>query len=397
MRFGGQTSDNHAKRRALMQPLPGKFFRWPGKAEVGTDSRFGPAPQAPMISARLCDDSCDSELAFVVIHPAGDFLAHYLMDALPKRRVACLAVNTRYVGNDTHLIMEKCIQDLGLGIRFLRDNGYRRVVLVGNSGGGSLAALYQAEAERITLGSLPDGTNFSLESSEIPRVDGLALLAAHPGRAQVLTDWLDPSVVDERDALSANSDLDMFNARNGPPYASEWLVRYRAAQVARNDAITDHALDVLAAIASSPSSQSPMTDALLIVHRTSADPRFLDLLLDPNERPVQNAAAAKASNYSHNSMGRLSTLRSWLSQWSMRCSRADGPKCLARTTVPVAIVRYGADGIVFPSQMQMWIDAAGSRGTSTFIAGANHFLRNQLELQDTVARQLVDWANDAVK
>jgi hypothetical protein len=102
-----------------------------GKPEAGTDSRFGPAPLSSIVSARLVDESCDRDLAFVVAHPAGDFLAHYLITALPKNKAACLAVNTRYVGNDTHLVMENCIQDLGIGIKFLRNNGYRRIVLIG--------------------------------------------------------------------------------------------------------------------------------------------------------------------------------------------------------------------------------------------------------------------------
>jgi pimeloyl-ACP methyl ester carboxylesterase len=364
-----------------------------GKPEAGTDSRFGPAPLPSIVSARLVDEGCDRDIVFVVAHPAGDFLAHYLMTALPKNKAACLAVNTHYVGNDTHLVMEKCIQDLGIGIKFLRNKGYRRIILIGNSGGASLAALYQAEAEQVTLTSFPDGTPLSLDPSDLPPIDALVMLAAHPGRAQVLTAWLDPSVTDEQDPYSADPTLDMFDPMNGPPYSAEWLFRYRKAQVARNDAISDFALRALKTI---EARQLPLADAVLVVHRTGADPRFLDLTIDPDERALQNAASAKASNYSHNSMGRLSSLRSWLSQWSTRHTRADGPMCLARTTVPVAIVRYGADGIVFPSQLQMWVDAAGSRGTFNVVAGANHFLRNQPDLQDQVAVRVIRWARNAL-
>jgi pimeloyl-ACP methyl ester carboxylesterase len=374
--------------------LSGKFFRWAGKPEAGTDSRFGPAPLPPMIQGRLVDEGCEPDIAFVVVHPSGDFLPHYLMSALPKRKAACLAVNTRYVGNDTYLMMEKCILDLGLGIRFLRESGYRRIVLVGNSGGASLSALYQAEAEHLTIATLPDGTPLPITAGELPPVDGLAMLAAHPGRAQVLTDWLDPSVMDEGDASSADSTLDMFNPKNGPPYSNEWILRYRAAQMARNEAITDRALATLAEMGAG---QSRTADALQIVHRTGADPRFLDIAIDPDDRVVQKADAAKASNYATNNMARLSTLRSWLSQWSVRCTRANGPKCLARTTVPVAIMRYGADGIVFPSQIRMWTDAVGDRGTTSVVPGANHFLRNQPDLHDHVANGLIAWARDTVR
>ena len=67
-------------------------------------------------------------------------------------------------------------------------------------------------------------------------------LAAHSGRPEVLTNWLDPSVTDEADPVSADPELDPFNPDNGPPYSAEFQVRYRAAQRARNERITDWAL-----------------------------------------------------------------------------------------------------------------------------------------------------------
>jgi hypothetical protein len=90
-------------------------------------------------------------------------------------------------------------------------------------------------------------------------------------------------------------------------------------------------------------------------------------------------------------MARMSSLRSWLSQWSIRLSRADGPACLKRTTVPVLVVRYSADGIVYPSQAEQWIHAAGKRSSIFVLTGARHFLRGQIDLQNTLADCLVDW------
>jgi pimeloyl-ACP methyl ester carboxylesterase len=129
----------------------------------------------------------------------------------------------------------------------------------------------------------------------------------------------------------------------------------------------------------------------LIVHRTGADPRFLDISLDADDRIAQDRKAAKISNYAANSMARMSSLRSWLSQWSIRLSRADGPACLKRTTVPVLVVRYSADGIVYPSQAKRWIHAAGKRSSTFVLTGARHFLRGQIDLQNTLADRLVDW------
>ena len=129
---------------------------------------------------RLAADGCGKRVAFVVIHPTSNFMGHYLIGPLQRRGRAILALNTRYVATIRALIMERAIQDLGAGVTFLRQRGYERIVLCGNSGGGSLAAFYQAEAERITITTTPDGVPFELRPEQLPPVDGMAMLAAHP-------------------------------------------------------------------------------------------------------------------------------------------------------------------------------------------------------------------------
>ncbi len=375
-----------------MTVVAGQLIALSGVPEASLDSRFGPVAQAPALFAHLAAEGCDKNLAFVIAHPAANFANHYLLRNLHNQGAACLAMNTRYTGNDTHLQMEFSIQDIGAGVRFLREQGFRHVVLIGNSGGGSQMALYQSQAERLTISSLPDGTPLKIDPASMPRADGMVLLCAHPGRAQVLTEWMDPSVVEEDDISSTDPSLDMYNPANGPVYDKEWLTRYRAAQVARNHAISDMAMARLAEFAIDDPKRLPISDMPLIVHRTGADPRFLDISLDPNERPAQNAAAARASNYAANSMGRSSTLRSWLSQWSLKYSRADGPECLKSIQAPVFIARYGADSIVFPSHTQQWIAAAGGRAVVEVLPGATHFMRGQDELQKRITRRVIEWA-----
>ena len=110
------------------------------------DSQSGLNLLHPRIWGRLADQGCGKELAFLVIHPSSNFHGHYLVGPLESRGCALLALNTRYAGNDTTLLMERCIQDLGAGVAFLRAQGYRKVVLIGNSGGGSLVSFYQSQA-----------------------------------------------------------------------------------------------------------------------------------------------------------------------------------------------------------------------------------------------------------
>jgi hypothetical protein len=46
-------------------------------------------------------------------------------------------------------------------------------------------------------------------------------------------DWLDPSVVDERDPTHIDASLDMYAPGRKVPFNREFLVKYRAAQIAR--------------------------------------------------------------------------------------------------------------------------------------------------------------------
>lgn len=357
------------------------------------DSQSGLNLLAPKVFGRLAAEGCGKDVAFIVIHPSSNFLGHYLLGPMQKHGRALLALNTRYGGNDSALAMERCIQDLGAGVSFLRGQGYKRVVLIGNSGGGSLVAFYQSEAEKLTIKTTPDGRPIDLTPGDLPPVDGLAMVAAHPGRAQVLTDWLDPSVYDEGDMLAVDPSLDMFNPDNGPPYERDWLARYRAAQFARNERITDWVLARLRALEAGGDRELPK-DAPFLVYRTAADPRFVDLSIDPSDRKAGTTrGSAKSTNYGANGLARMCTLRSWLSQWSVRLSRADGPACLARTSVPVLAVTHSADTVVFPGQVGLWQKAAGARCTHHMLKGATHHLHGQAELTDSLAAMISDWAD----
>ncbi len=120
-------------------------------------------------------------VAAIVMHPTSNFMGHYLLAPLAARGVTCLGLNSRYAGNDTLLLMERVIQDLGAGVQHLRAAGYERVVLIGNSGGAALASFYQAQAERLDIETLPDGDPAHLVPGDLPPVDGIALSAAHLG------------------------------------------------------------------------------------------------------------------------------------------------------------------------------------------------------------------------
>lgn len=332
--------------------------------------------------------------AAIVMHPTSNFMGHYLIAPLAARGVACMGLNSRYAGNDTLLLMERVIQDLGAGVRFLREQGYDKVVLVGNSGGAALSAFYQAQAEKLTIEQMLDGDAAALSPEDLPAVQGLALCAAHEGRSTLMRNWMDPSLPDERDVLAVDPELDMYDPRNGPPYSRAFLDRFRNAQQARYERVHQWVEQRLQALRSETAPGSPR-DEVFVVHRTHADPRFLDLLIDANDRAVGSvwgagAAGARGVNYAASQMGRITSLTAWLSQWSPR-SRADGPANLALTTVPVLLCTYTADQSTFPSTQAAWMRAGGDRIRNIDIVGGNHYLAGQPQLVEQVADAMAEW------
>ena len=358
------------------------------------ESQSGLQMLRPRIYGAWMQPSGPKRAAAIVMHPTSNFMGHYLIAPLAERGIACMGLNSRYAGNDTLLLMERVLQDLGAGVQFLRAQGYDKVVLVGNSGGAALSCFYQAQAERLTIATMVDGDPAGLSPQDLPPVEGLALCAAHEGRSTLMRHWIDPSVTDEHDGLSCDSSLDMYDPRNGPPYAPEFLARFRQAQQQRYQRLDDRVRERLRHLRSLQAPGTPR-DEVFAVYRTHADPRFLDLSLDTNDRDVGSvwgagAHGARAVNYAASQMGRVTSLTAWLSQWSPH-SRADGPANLARTSVPALLCTYTADASTFPSTRQAWLAAGGSRIRAIDVRGGNHYLAGQPELVRETSEVIADW------
>ncbi|HMI17985.1 MAG TPA: alpha/beta hydrolase [Sphingomonas sp.] len=338
----------------------------------------------PRVYGRFEDPGHNKDVAYLVVHPTNSFMNHYLVEPLAQRGRAILAMNTRYSGSDSMLIMERAIQDLGAGMIFLREQGFKKIVLIGNSGGGSLTAFYQQQAERLTLSDTPDGKPIDLKQEDFPPADRLALLAAHCGRAHTLTDSLDPAVIDETNPDLSDDQYDMYSAQNAPPYDRAWLARYSERQQARNERLTDHALSLIA--------NAPAGDDAFLIYRTKADPRTLDLTIDPSDRTAGSIWGDGGQiNRQANGLARFCTARSFLSQWSKRLTRAHGPTCAADTTVPILNMGYSADQSVLPANIAEWTMAAGDRSTEYTVRDAGHYPQSRPDLVKEIADTLVDW------
>ena len=360
------------------------------KPGASLESQSGLQMLRPRIYGAFRAPQGPKRIAAIVMHPTSNFMGHYLIGPMAERGICCMGLNSRYMGNDTVLLMERAIQDLGAGVGYLRAAGYEKVVLIGNSGGAALSAFYQAQAEELTAHHFPDGDPTHLHPSDLPAVDGLALCAAHAGRSRLLRQWIDPSVTDEHDPMSVDPALDMYDPRHRVPYDTDFLARFGAAQQARLDRIEDWALDRLKTLRGTPGAPR---DQAFIIYRTHADPRCVDLSVDMNDRaPGSVWGDARQVNYSANAMGRTTSLTAFLSQWSSR-SQADGPSNLARTSVPKLLLTYTADQSTFPSTRDAWLQAGGSTISNVDIVGGNHYLAGQPKLVAKAADAIAEWAH----
>ena len=323
--------------------------------------------------------------AFLLLHPITPMLDHVLLKPLARLGYPALGLNARSVNNQAAIRTENVLLDIDAGVRHLRGLGFSRVVLLGFSLGGSAMALYQGQAER--PGAAPNlrGSALGAQLALAP-ADALVLAAAPVGPGHVMSIFLDPSVRDEADPANRDPSLDMFDPRHGPPYAEDWLRAYRAAQLERNHRISAFARERL----------DEGEDVAFVVHRTAADPRFLDLALDPSDRPAgAGFGDAAALNAGSMFFGRLVTARSWLDFWSHEDTHFHGPRHLAVASAPCLFIVNTADQVCFTGDQDGYFtELPDGRVTKVDIRGAGHTLVGQPDLAAETATRITTWLEE---
>lgn len=330
----------------------------------------------------------------IYMHPASTLQLLPMPRAMAGQGVHVLCAASRYARNDTPLIFEKVVLDLGAWMRHAREVwGYEKVVLCGWSGGGSLALMYQSQAERPTITHTPAGDAVDLAGAGLQPADAMIVQAAHVSRAQLLADWIDPSVLDENDPERRDVELDLYDPRNPnqPPYSADFIAHFRARQLERLRRRTDWVKETLHRLRASGDVHG---ERGFVTHRTMAEPRFLDAALDPNERAPGSSYLGdpRLANSAPAGMARFSTLRAWLSQWSIDDTQAHGERAAPHITVPLLCIENGADNGVPQPHTGLIHRAAGSPDkTLVVIPGASHYYAGQPEQLAQALQTCVDW------
>jgi hypothetical protein len=345
----------------------------------------------------LYQPASPSDTVVCVMHPREFMACHYLVPDIVGAGYAAWSQSPRSVGNDLRLEHEFALHDVAAGLAYLKARGYRRIVLLGNSGGAGLYAFYTQQAglpgaQRIA--KTPGGKPTGLATLEMPAVDGLVFVGPHPGQGALLLNCIDPSVADEADPLSVDPALDPLDPANGyagaaaTRYDPAFVARYRAAQQARVARIDARARGLIAerlaarqrvkaagAQASAEDRRIAAHTPIINVWRTDGDLRCFDLSLDPSARKFGSLWGADpyASNYGAVGFARQCTPESWLSTWSGLSSNASLAKTAGALTQPVLIVEYTGDQACFPGDVDRIAAAIVSpRKTRHRVRGDHH-------------------------
>ena len=305
-------------------------------------------------------------------------------EPLAERGIGFLGWNTRYRGNEAFFLLEHALVDIGAGVRWLREEaGVETVVILGNSGGGSLMGAYQSQA---TDPSIEPTVGLPLPDAVLDLPAGRPLhLAQRPPRPARGAHRVDGPVGHRRDrpALggprrstcstppTVRRTRPSSSSATGPP-------RWPATTASRVGAGRARAAPGGAArgIASSTCTGCGPTSA------------------SPTSRSTRPTAAAgcyagdpRGANFGPFAIGGTSTLRSWLSMWSLETSQCRGAPHLARITVPSLVVQSLADRGVFPSDAHAIHDALAAEDKTLELVPGEHYFEDTgpAEVADLVA------------
>jgi fermentation-respiration switch protein FrsA (DUF1100 family) len=102
------------------------------------------------------------------------------------------------------------------------------------------------------------------------------------------------------------------------------------------------------------------------------------------------------ANYGVFGVGTVSTLRSWLSMWSLRTSQCTAAPHLARITQPALVIHATADTGVYSSDARALYDALAAPDKTLEFIKADHYLQEPDGARTQAADLIAAWVGDRV-
>jgi hypothetical protein len=147
----------------------------------------------------------------------------------------------------------------------------------------------------------------------------------------------------------------------------------------------------------------------MVIYRTIANPAYLDLSIDPNDRELGTIFGLmnrrpEFGNYFTSNISRVMAPRAWLSTWSGTSSKADFARNMAGVSIPTLFVPAKGDSDILPSaEKKMWEAIVSKDRTRVDLEGADHYLQPlphadpALEYpRKRLNKLMVDWLADRV-
>jgi hypothetical protein len=352
-----------------------------------------------------------------IMHPREFLATHYLIPHILAAGCAAWTQASRTVGNDLRLEHESVILDVAAAMVWLREAGFEKIILLGNSGGAGLYCFYNQQsllAPDKRLARTPGGRPTALPKADMPPADGVILVSPHPGQGKLLQNCIDPAVSDESRPLESDPSLDFMNPANGfaePPnsstYSADFIARFREGQRTRVERLDRIARELIAERMAARKRGADNGDRndrvrgsfqqIMEVWRTDADLRCWDLSIEPSDRKYGSLWGNDpfASNYGSVGFARLCTPESWLSTWSGLSSRAALELTAPSIEQPALIVSYTGDAAVFPPDIERtlgWITSSDKEVAE--FKGNHHGLAvaaGEKPVRDEVGKHMGEW------
>lgn len=200
-----------------------------------------------------------AETAVFVMHSSADYLSFSACTQLSRRgyRVLCANNSTSKSGISNDGMLDQVLLEAKAGIAWLRKvPGVKHVVLLGNSGGGTVMSAYQFIAEGGTSACRSKEKIWKCPDTlaDLPPADGLMLIDSNWGLAAMTLFSIDPAVRGKDGRMATDTRLDMYAPANGfrptgSSYGPVFTRGFLQAEGARNNALLSEAENRLAAVA----------------------------------------------------------------------------------------------------------------------------------------------------